>query len=103
MPYSLGVLKLQAVNVRRQRPGLGVISPVPDRESAYALLVFIEGLIERALAFPRRLAGICDSIRLIAFHWAKVEQESDWGIRKNYPSSLFSMVWLGSSVGRAED
>ena len=76
MPYSLGVLKLHAFNVRRRKPGLGVISPVPDREPVYALLVFIGDLIERAVALPRWLAGICDSMRLIGFHWAKVEQRS---------------------------
>jgi hypothetical protein len=74
--YDLGVLKLQAVNVRRREPDLGVISPVPDPEPAYALLVFIKDLIERALAFLRRLADICDLMRLIAFHWAKVEQRN---------------------------
>jgi hypothetical protein len=31
---------------------------------------------EGALAPPQWLAGICDSMRLIAVHWAKVEQES---------------------------
>ena len=41
----------------------------------HALPVFIEYLVEGALAFPRRLASICDSMRLIAFHWAKVEQK----------------------------
>ncbi|SPE51225.1 hypothetical protein SBV1_130094 [Verrucomicrobia bacterium] len=80
-----------------------MISPVSDPERAYALLVFIEDLNEHALALPRELAGICDSMRLIAFHWAKVEQQIGLGIRNNYPSSVFSMDWLGSSVGRAED
>jgi hypothetical protein len=82
LPYVLGVLKLQAVNVRRREPDLGVISPVPDPEPSYALLDFIEDLIERALAFLRRLAGIRDSIRLIAFHWAKVEQKRVWNSEK---------------------
>ena len=82
---------------------MGVINPVLDPESTYALPVFIESLVEGALAFPRWLADICDSIRLIAFHWAKVEQKIECGIRENYVSGLFSMIWLGSSVGRAED
>ena len=79
------------------------MTQVPDPESTYALPVFIESLVEGALAFPRWLADICDSIRLIAFHWAKVEHKIEYGIRENYVSGLFSMVWLGSSVGRAED
>ena len=82
---------------------MGVMNPVPEPESTYALAFFIESLVEGALAFPRWLADICDSIRLIAFHWAKVEQKIECGIRENYVSGLFSMIWLGSSVGRAED
>ena len=54
---------------------MGVINPVSDLESTYALPVFIDSLVEGALTFPRWLADICDSIRLIAFHWAKVEQK----------------------------
>src|ERR1035437_683886 len=96
-------LKMQSVSLCRREPDLGVINPVLDLESTYALHIFIESLVEDALAFPRRFACICDSIRLIALHWAKVEQTKECGIRKNYPSSLFSTVWLGSSVGRAED
>jgi hypothetical protein len=46
---------------------LGVIGPGPEAEHAYALLVFIEDLMERALALPLWLARICISMRLIAF------------------------------------
>ena len=70
---------MQSVSLRRREPVLGVIDPVLDLESTYALAVFIEYLVEGPLAFPQRLAGICDSIRLIGFHWAKVEQESRLG------------------------
>ena len=75
-------MKMQSVSLRRREPDLGVINPVPDLESTYALPVFIEYLVEGALAFPRRLADICDSIRLIAFHWAKVEQKRVWNSEK---------------------
>ena len=61
---------------------MGEVNPVPDLESTYALPVFIESLVEGALAFPRRFAGICDSMRLIAFRWAKVEQTKECGIRE---------------------
>src|ERR1017187_4773346 len=94
---------MQSVSPRRREPDLGVMNPGPEPESTYALAFFIESLVEGALAFPRWLADICDSIRLIAFHWAKVEQKIECGIRENYVSGLFSMIWLGICVCSAED
>jgi len=92
-------LKMQSASLRRREPDLGVINPVLDLESTYALPVFIESLVEGAFAFPRWLADICDSIRLIAFHWAKVEQTKECGIWKNYPVPCFQWVgWVAQLV-----
>ena len=83
---------MQSVRLRRREPVLGVIDPVLDLESTYALAVFIEYLVEGPLAFPQRLAGICDSIRLIAFHWAKVEQKSRTASTRKFYGGAINQV-----------
>jgi hypothetical protein len=71
------------------------MGPGPEAEPAYALLVFIEDLMERALALPRWLARICISMRLIAFHGAKVKQRN----RVLDPEKLSKLLVLNGLAG----
>ena len=84
---------------------MGIVSPIANPEPMHSAIVFIEDLINGAFADARRVC-VCDPMRLITLHRARVEQKSRTALSARLQivlNAAVSVGWLGSSVGRAED